>query len=706
MVHPGWLRIGSAILVVLGMSDPVAAQAQIDALREQCAQGRINPSFLKVCQSVIREDVLQHASDAELNGGFFDWLAANPRLGDDAHLAMALYGSKVASNLRILHSSSGRAVERHPSLAVAFAAAWSSGAGANPERFWTDPWLTQGRDVPGMTESFSYYTESSEELRIPVREAPWQILAHLADSLVPIEERLWALERYRDCKTEELRERFADVPYTLEPQRTDHCYTLESFLKFGGPCTHNVQFAGGVFDAFGIPSGWAGGPGHTYPYWFEFQGQEITIHRCNELGNRNGKIRDPLGPGYLWEDDLRLLVASLARSIPAHRRAAYAAWAYRRVPADGRAETAPILLGALAENPLCATALSAVAHATRQQHLSLEQAGSAWKTIRSALADRPLDLLPLLELAVPPFGAGAPSFDGDLALLLALERDWRDGGHSEALARIPFLRARCLAARGKHSAASSVLLEIAGLAVAADPQRFTEATAAMLASLPAGVARERRLEVLRELIAIAEPSPRAGWTTVHRSRFHAIRLLVAELTLLQREEEALAYWYAELEAAQSADRGIRAESGLVGGSGGGPFADAPPGAVLIGLRVSTTDFDGRSVIGSIRGIYRVAGAEILGALAGQERAGAVELKAPEGWRVAGLVAAGSDRFDGFQLVFAPSDPSDSRIELSAWTGSRAEHEALLGGRGVRVVGIRGRAGADVDAIGLVGILER
>ena len=105
-------------------------------------------------------------------------------------------------------------------------------------------------------------------------------------------------------------------------------------------------------------------------------------------------------------------------------------------------------------------------------------------------------------------------------------------------------------------------------------------------------------------------------------------------------------------------------------------------------------------------------AAVPGAPASKERLGVLlELVATakprprEGWRVAGVVAAGSDRFDGFQLVFVPCDSDDQHARMSDWIGSHREHEVLIGGRGVRIIGIRGRAGADVDAFGLVGATD-
>jgi hypothetical protein len=699
----------SRCLIFLAAAVPTGSQSTpssgVDTLLARCAEGKIDPAFLGACRDVIREEILGHPASSLLPPDFFEWLAETPRLRDDVHLASASIGPKVAFNLQLLRSFDEEKVESHPTLAVAFAAAWAKGADPEPQRFWTDAWLIRGRAVPGMTESFLYHIEKRREMRVAAHNAPWQILAHLADSIVPIEERLWALDRYGKRKTEELHHAFGDVPYTLEPRRGEAASTLESFLEFGGPCTHNVQFAGGVFDAFGIPSGWAGGPGHTYPYWFEVQGREITIHRTNEIGNRNGKIRDPLGPDHVWEDDLRLLTVALNHSVMGQRHAALAAWAHRRVPSAERAASAPILVAALRENPYSAAALSSLADATALRYLSLADAGVAWKAAAAGLAKRPLDLLPLLERAVPAPGAEAPTFAGDLALLNKLEREWEGAGHSEALSRIPLWRARCLASRGKQATATRLLREIAADAAGTDPQRFEEASAALAAAVPGAPDSEQRLEVLRALIATVDSRPRAGWTPLHRSRFHAIRRAVAEMTALGREEQAFTFWYEELAATRGDDPSVGPEPVLVGGGGGRAFLDTPPGAELVGLRVSTTDYNGRRVIGSVQGIFLVGGAELIGELAGQARSTSALVRAPDGWRIIGIVAAGSDRLDGLQLVYTPREGSEQRIRMSEWVGSHVEHEVLIGGRGVQITGIRGRAGADVDAFGLVGLTK-
>jgi len=387
----------------------------VELLAEKCAAGKIDVGFLLACHSVIDEDAASHPSNSQLPPDFFAWLEGNSGLRDEARLAMAEVSAKVACNLQILRSFDESLVEKYPNLAIAFAATWSKGEDSIPRRYWVDEWLVQGRKVPKMAESFQFHIENSKTTRLNLRETPWQVLAHLTDSLTPIVERDWALQRYGKRKTSELRGMFGYVPYTLDPQRGgDEVYSLESFLEYGGPCTHNVQFAGGVFDAFGIPSGWAGGPGHTYPYWFEANRALISIHRTNEIGNRNGKIRNPLGSDHVWEDQLRLLVHELNDSVPKSRNATLAAWAYRRVKDEDRLAAAAILPAAIRENSYCYGAISALVDATAAGHLSPAKAGAAWKLVAKSLTSDSFQLSDFLDRVLPAIGAANPN-DSDAA---------------------------------------------------------------------------------------------------------------------------------------------------------------------------------------------------------------------------------------------------------------------------------------------------
>ena len=399
-------------------------------------------------------------------------------------------------------------------------------------------------------------------------------------------------------------------------------------------------------------------------------------------------------------------MAAVNHSIPKRRRAALAAWAYGHLPSELRARAARIIPAAVRENPYCHEALSALADATRAGHLPSADAGRSWKSVVRALASHSHELAALFERALPDFGADRPNFGGDLALVKSLERRWRAAKLADCLEDVPFWRARILAARGKAKESARFLRRVARRSAATSPQRFGAAVTALATVAARTDDPESRLRVLRGVLPLALPKPKAGWTALRRSRLLVVRQIVAELRKLKRGEEADALWYEELDAARGPGSGLGEPPTLVGGGGGSAFSEAPQGAELIGLRIGTTGYNGRTVIRCVQAIYRLEDRESRGKRFGADCSGQVDLRAPEGWRVVGVIAAGSDRFDGCQLVFASRSVGDRRVRLSRWVGSRGEREVLIGERNARIRGIRGRAGADIDSFGLVGAVRR
>jgi len=139
------------------------------------------------------------------------------------------------------------------------------------------------------------------------------------------------------------------------------------------------------------------------------------------------------------------------------------------------------------------------------------------------------------------------------------------------------------------------------------------------------------------------------------------------------------------------------------GGGGERFREfAPNYAALTGLRYRTIEWAGHTILRSLQGLYGKHEGETFGT---SDRK-AVTIRAPEGYAVGGLVVKGGHRVDGFAVIYlrvkerGSLDRDDVRI--STWQGGRGGGpERILAGRGNRVVGIHGRAGADVDALGLL-----
>jgi hypothetical protein len=146
------------------------------------------------------------------------------------------------------------------------------------------------------------------------------------------------------------------------------------------------------------------------------------------------------------------------------------------------------------------------------------------------------------------------------------------------------------------------------------------------------------------------------------------------------------------------------KTALVGGGGGGPFENkGSDGALLAGFEVTYFDY----WVKTVRPYYRTQDGVAPGTVVGNTRGGrgGPTVLAKDGYAVGGIVAKGGRRLDGFRLVFMRVqgdrlDPADHYE--SEWLGfPGGGPETLLGGDGRPVVGLHGRSGADIDAIGLI-----
>ena len=143
-----------------------------------------------------------------------------------------------------------------------------------------------------------------------------------------------------------------------------------------------------------------------------------------------------------------------------------------------------------------------------------------------------------------------------------------------------------------------------------------------------------------------------------------------------------------------------------GGPGGTSFEE-PPGGLLVGLRYTRGTVQWRPAIRSIQGVYLKEGALRDGPRHGQPGAQGGVVMAQPGYAIGGLCVQHGVRFESFAVVFMrvtsddSLDPTDAYIDT--WHGGWLAGHAtpLLGGEGHAIVALHGRAGADVDALGLV-----
>jgi hypothetical protein len=136
---------------------------------------------------------------------------------------------------------------------------------------------------------------------------------------------------------------------------------------------------------------------------------------------------------------------------------------------------------------------------------------------------------------------------------------------------------------------------------------------------------------------------------------------------------------------------------FVGGKGGFPFkAASPDGKAVVGVRYGVGAWAGKQALSQLDPVYDRAATRGSGTL----------LLAREGYVVGGLIVEGAELVQAVQIEFTRQkpdgtlDPADTYT--SDWLGAPAGGASnKLSGGNRRVIGIQGRRGAVIDALGLV-----
>ena len=148
-------------------------------------------------------------------------------------------------------------------------------------------------------------------------------------------------------------------------------------------------------------------------------------------------------------------------------------------------------------------------------------------------------------------------------------------------------------------------------------------------------------------------------------------------------------------------------SDTVGGQRGGPFeVTSEEPSVLIGFEYTASrHYAGHFTIKAVRPIFRATSGESLGDWCGVPRGKARRVCAQDGYAVAGIVAKYGNRVDGMRLIYmrvkdGRLNPDDTY--RSEWIGGRrGSPETLCAANGHPVIGIYGRKGADLGALGFL-----
>jgi len=136
---------------------------------------------------------------------------------------------------------------------------------------------------------------------------------------------------------------------------------------------------------------------------------------------------------------------------------------------------------------------------------------------------------------------------------------------------------------------------------------------------------------------------------------------------------------------------------VLGNSGGAPFTDKRDGH-LVGLRVWKGFLSEHKVITGVQPLFRTEEGVVEGAIHGRRTDDMVVAVAADGWAVCGMTLGWGQRIDGLALHFVDLETGETYI--SPWLGGK-RGDTQITGAGAAAVGLRGRAGDGLDAIGLI-----
>ncbi len=180
---------------------------------------------------------------------------------------------------------------------------------------------------------------------------------------------------------------------------------------------------------------------------------------------------------------------------------------------------------------------------------------------------------------------------------------------------------------------------------------------------------------------------------------------LVKLRVDKRLQEIVGRVFARVQTAQRTKK-LNVTPAVGAPNRGNQFVDmADEGGLLIGFEVGLSHFNG-DTIQSLRPIFLTPHGEANGARHGGNRqADVTTIKAREGYAVGGVTFKGTNRFEAVSVTFMQiqgAGLSSRGSYVSDWAGNQdAKGVVRMGGSGVLVVGVAGRADNALQSISLI-----
>ncbi|HSG72400.1 MAG TPA: hypothetical protein VLA12_18430, partial [Planctomycetaceae bacterium] len=279
------------------------------------------------------------------------WFAENPDLKEEFYIAIDPQTDNVPGALQVFHQlwkKSPETVKKYGQLAIATSVVWD-----DPRKGVYDYTGHQRRThsimpedkLADMQANFDYLVDNEKIMEGRAQLVPWEFLTHLVNHRTPIEERVWAAQRYLPKRTM-YGECYHDVPYDtvmLETQSQqcklqDKEYTLANLKDFGGVCAMQADYAARVGKSMGVPAEYVagdvaiGGAGHAWVMWIELKNLTKTginfsleshgrFEGYESLKMYVGELRDPRSGKRITDRELELRLHTVGLDPIAKRQA-------------------------------------------------------------------------------------------------------------------------------------------------------------------------------------------------------------------------------------------------------------------------------------------------------------------------------------------------------------------------------------------------
>ena len=314
------------------------------------------------------------------------------------------YSSDVEKCLVMLREEYGDRLEDYSHLALAFAFVYGRAGQGTIRAPWMD-WVSKGRDVPEIKDSFGYYLEHEGSMIFPINKTPWPLLVFVADNDIPLSERKWVLSYYKNRPLESIKSLWGDVPRVKGAGALKMAkgpgtpMALPVLHVEGGVCSQQAYYSSRVLKNLGVPCIRLTGRRHAWEAWVLYDPPFKTYYHAS-VGNKDGSIFWPITRETVRQNEFDILVASMNRSYESYLDALIATHVFSLLPDDLKPKAVGLLMDAIHRNPYCCEPWRELAQACSQGVLSSSAGQEIYQKALRLLSEFPAFTCELFETII------------------------------------------------------------------------------------------------------------------------------------------------------------------------------------------------------------------------------------------------------------------------------------------------------------------